>query len=275
MLEAKRIQELEEKVEKSHEIFEKAFQKFRPADTRLIWSGGKDSTLVLWMCKQYCDKKGVALPPAFTIDEGDAFLEIDEILKTYAQAWNVTLDWGRNENVLKAAHYTLNEDVVVADLNERNQAEIKRIGFDLTRFPFEAESYVGNHLMKTVVFNEYLEQHGVKAVFQGIRWDEQVARKDDAYEERVDAGYLTPAHTRYRPILHFTERDIWDATHHFKIPYCPLYEQGYRSLGAKTTSIKSVETPAWDQDLEHTEERAGRRQDKEDAMERLRKLGYM
>ncbi len=120
MLEAKRIQELEEKVEKSHEIFEKAFQKFRPADTRLIWSGGKDSTLVLWMCKQYCDKKGVALPPAFTIDEGDAFLEIDEILKTYAQAWNVTLDWGRNENVLKAAHYTLNEDVVVADLNERN-----------------------------------------------------------------------------------------------------------------------------------------------------------
>jgi phosphoadenosine phosphosulfate reductase len=46
-------------------------------------------------------------------------------------------------------------------------------------------------------------------------------------------------------------------------------------LGAKTTSIKSVETPAWEQDLENTEERAGRRQDKEEAMERLRKLGYM
>jgi phosphoadenosine phosphosulfate reductase len=91
----------------------------------------------------------------------------------------------------------------------------------------------------------------------------------------VDAADLTPAHTRYRPILHFTERDIWDATHHFEIPYCPLYEQGYRSLGAKTTSTKTCDIPAWEQDLENTVERAGRRQDKEAAMERLRKLGYM
>ena len=91
----------------------------------------------------------------------------------------------------------------------------------------------------------------------------------------VPAGELTPAHTRYRPILHFTERDIWDATLHFGIPYCPLYEKGYRSLGAKTTSTKSSDLPAWEQDLENTVERAGRRQDKEQAMERLRKLGYM
>jgi len=33
--------------------------------------------------------------------------------------------------------------------------------------------------------------------------------------------------------------------------------------------------PAWEQDLENTVERAGRRQDKEEAMDRLRKLGYM
>ena len=35
------------------------------------------------------------------------------------------------------------------------------------------------------------------------------------------------------------------------------------------------DTPAWEQDLEHTEERAGRRQDKEKTMARLRQLGYM
>jgi len=33
--------------------------------------------------------------------------------------------------------------------------------------------------------------------------------------------------------------------------------------------------PAWEQDLENTEERAGRKQDKEKIMERLRKPGYM
>jgi phosphoadenosine phosphosulfate reductase len=212
----------------------------------------------------------------FTIDEGDAFEEIDDILNKYEREWNIQLDWGRNEDVLKAANHTLNADVTVKDLNKRNQAEIKRIGLDLEKFPFEAESYVGNHLMKTVVFNTYLEDNNVKAVFQGLRWDEQPARKDDPYVEDVEAADLVPEHTRFRPILQFTERDVWDTTLHFNIPYCPLYEQGYRSLGAKTTSnIADQGVPAWEQDLENTIERAGRRQDKEEAMERLRMLGYM
>jgi phosphoadenosine phosphosulfate reductase len=215
------------------------------------------------------------MPKAFTIDEGDSFEEIDTFLKKYSKEWSIELDWGKNDDVLRAAGYKLNAEVQVKDLNERNQAEIRRIGFELEKFPFEAESYVGNHLMKTVVFNTYLEDNNVKAVFQGLRWDEQPARKNDEYVEDVPEAEMVPAHIRYRPILHFTERDIWDTTLHFQIPFCPLYKVGYRSLGAKTTSIKMADIPAWEQDLEHTEERAGRRQDKEKTMDRLRKLGYM
>ena len=276
MLSEERIKELEEKVQKSKDVIKQAYDRFDVKDMRLIWSGGKDSTLVTWICLQFCKENDLPLPKCFTIDEGDAFEEIDGILKKYTDEWNLVLDWGTNEDVLAAAGHTLNADVNVKDLNERNQAEIKRIGFDLEKFPFEAESYVGNHLMKTVVFNMYLEDNDVKAVFQGLRWDEQPARKKDDYFEDVEAGDLTPAHTRYKPILHFDERDIWDATLHFNIPYCSLYKDGYRSLGAKTTSnIAEEGVPAWEQDLENTVERAGRRQDKEKAMERLRKMGYM
>ena len=269
------FKELEEKIQKSKEIYKQAFDRFDSKDIRLIWSGGKDSTLATWICKQYCDETGTKLPKAFTIDEGDAFEEIDKILKDYTKEWSLELDWGRNEDVLKAAGYKLDAEVTVSELSERNQAEIKRIGFDLKAFPFEAESYVGNHLMKTVVFNTYLENDKVKAVMQGLRWDAQPARKNDPYFEDVEAADLTPAHTRFRPILQFTERDLWDATLHFKIPFCSLYKVGYRSLGAKTTSQKLAEEAAWEQDLENTVERAGRRQDKEATMERLRKLGYM
>ncbi len=276
MIDEKRVGELKGKIEKSKEVFRQAYDRFDVSQIRLIWSGGKDSTLTLWICRQFCRENNLPLPKAFTIDEGDAFEEIDELLKKYSKDWNVELDWGRNEDVLKAAGYKLNAEVLVKDLNERNRAEIKRIGFELDRFPFEAESYVGNHLMKTVVFNTYLEDNDVKAVFQGLRWDEQLARKKDEYFDDVEAADLVPAHTRYRPILHFTERDIWDTTLHFKIPYCPLYERGYRSLGAKTTSNIAAEgVPAWQQDLENTVERAGRRQDKETQMARLRQLGYM
>jgi len=275
MVDEKRAEELSEKVEKSKEIFRQAFEKFSPEEMRLIWSGGKDSTLVLWICRQFCQEKNLTLPKAFTIDEGDAFEEIDEFLKKYSKQWDVGLDWGKNEDVLKACNYKLGADVSVEDLNERNRAELKRIGFDQVKFPFEAESYAGNHLMKTVVFNTYLEDNNVRAVFQGLRWDEHPARKNDQYLEDVAAAELVPGHTRYRPILHFTERDIWDTTLHYDIPYCSLYRQGYRSLGVKTTSLKGADIPAWEQDLENTTERGGRRQDKEKAMQRLRKLGYM
>ncbi len=271
-----RVEELKEKIEKSKEIFQQAYEQFDAKDMRLIWSGGKDSTLTTWICKQFCEENNLQMPKAFTIDEGDAFEEIDEFLHKWSKEWGVELDWGRNEDVLKAANYILGAEVDVKDLNERNQQEIKRIGFDLDKFPFEAESYVGNHLMKTVVFNAYLEENSVKGVFQGLRWDEQPARKNDPYMEEVKAQDLVPAHTRFRPILHWEEQALWDATLYFDIPYCTLYEKGYRSLGAKTTSQIAVEgVPAWEQDLDNTVERAGRRQDKEAQMERLRMLGYM
>jgi len=263
-------------VEISKGIVRQAFERFKPEELGITWTGGKDSTLTLWIIRQVCEEKKLPLPKTMIIGEGDEFLEIEEFVERIKKEWNVPLEVCRNEDVLKAAHYKLNAPVKVRDLNDRNRAELERIGFDEEEFPFEAESYVGNHLMKTVVFNEFLERNKIKGIFQGLRWDEHPARFNDEYFEYKEGGYLMPEHTRIRPILHFTEKDLWDTYAAFKIPYCSLYEKGYRSLGAKTTSLISMEgVPAWEQDLENTEERAGRRQDKEKAMERMRKLGYM
>ena len=60
MVDAKRVEELQAKIAKSKEIFREAFDRFRPEEMRLIWSGGKDSTLVLWICRQFCEEKGPA-----------------------------------------------------------------------------------------------------------------------------------------------------------------------------------------------------------------------
>jgi len=272
----KRERQCAKLIEISKDIVRQAFDRFKPEDLGITWTGGKDSGLTLWIIRQVCLGKGVPLPKTMIIGEGDEFEEIEQFVERIKMEWNVPLEFCRNEDVLKAANYTLNAFVKVEKLNERNRAELKRIGFDEEEFPFEAESYAGNHLMKTVVFNQFLERNGIKGIFQGLRWDEHPARFNDEYFENKEGGDLVPEHTRIRPILHFTEKDLWNAYAAFKIPYCVLYERGYRSLGAKTTSLISVEgVPAWEQDLENTEERAGRRQDKEKAMERMRKLGYM
>jgi len=272
----KRKRQCAKLVEISKEIVRQAFDKFKPEELGITWTGGKDSGLGLWIIRQVCQGKGIPFPLTMIIGEGDEFEEIEQFVEKIKKEWNVPLEVCRNEDVLKAAKNTLNALVKVEDLNKRNQAELKRIGFEEDEFPFEAESYVGNHLMKTVVFNEFLERNGVKGIFQGLRWDEHPARFDDSYFEFKEGGHLIPEHTRIRPILHFTEKDLWDTYAAFHIPYCMLYERGYRSLGAKTTSLISLEgVAAWKQDLENTEERAGRRQDKEKAMDRMRQLGYM
>jgi len=265
-----------EAVAKSKEVVREAFKDFKVEDMAITWTGGKDSGLVLWIMRQVCQEDNIKLPKVMTISEFDVFEEIDEFIKEYEKKWNLDLEWCSNDDVIKAAGGKLMNIVKVSDLNERNQAELKRIDYKEDTFPFEAESYTGNHLMKTVEFNKYIERRNVKAVFQGLRRDEQPARLKDDYREKKEASHLIPEHIRIKPILHFDERLLWDTYAVYKIPYCILYEQGYRSLGAKSTSaIAEAGVPPWEQDLEHTTERAGRRQDKEQMMGRLRNLGYM
>jgi phosphoadenosine phosphosulfate reductase len=263
-------------VQKSKDVVREAFTKFNPADTGITWTGGKDSTLNLWIIRQVCVEDNIELPRVMTIDEGDAFPEITDFLISISKKWAIDLEWLCNFDVLKAAMSHLNNMVVVKDLNERNQAEVKRVGTGADSFTFEAESQEGNHLMKTVMFNQFVEKYNLKAMFMAMRRDEQAARKEDEYFIKKEGGLLMPEHYRISPILHFSERELWDTTHLYHIPYCPLYEIGYRSLGARTTSNPGeVGVPAWKQDLENVPERAGRRQDKEKAMERMRQLGYM
>jgi phosphoadenosine phosphosulfate reductase len=271
----KRKRQCAKLVEISKDIVRKAFEQFQLQELGITWTGGKDSGLSLWIVRQVSMEKGLSLPKTMIIGEGDEFEEIESFVERIKDEWQVPLEMCRNEDVLKAVGFKLNAPVKVRTLNERNRAELKRIGFDGEEFPFEAESYVGNHLMKTVVFNQFLEKNRIVGIFQGLRWDEHPTRFDDDYFEHKLGGPLQPEHTRIRPILHFTEKDLWDTYAAFEIPYCILYEHGYRSLGARTTSLKTANIPAWEQDLENTEERAGRRQDKEKAMERMRKLGYM
>lgn len=261
---------IEGKIEKSMTVIRQAFEEFPGDKIAVAWTGGKDSTLILWLAIQVCKKREYPLPKAMFINEGHVFEEMIEFVEEWSSEWGFEVDFVQNDDVLNLVE-NVGDPVYVSELSERNQMELERLGFEGDQFPFEPESYIGNHLMKTVAMNLYLEREGYEALITGIRWDEQESRADETYfSPRED-----PDHTRVHPILHFRERDVWEATHQLGIPYVKLYEAGYRSLGAKGTTEKPSDVPAWEQDLESTTERIGRRQDKEKIMERLRNLGYM
>ena len=61
-LSTERIAEPDEKTAKSKEIFAQAYDRFDVSDMRLIWSGGKDSTLTTWLCREFCRENNLPLP---------------------------------------------------------------------------------------------------------------------------------------------------------------------------------------------------------------------
>ncbi|MEW6003370.1 MAG: phosphoadenosine phosphosulfate reductase family protein [Nitrospirota bacterium] len=260
---------LEEKINFSKNIIREAIERF---NDRLViaWTGGKDSTTMLWLYKTTCAESGKPLPRCLFINEGDVFPEILEHVDAVKKMWEVQIIELKNDDVLNKIKQ-IGDIVKVDDLNERNKRELEHIGFKEKEFAFEPESFEGNHLMKTVPMKLFIEDNRIEAVSTAIRWDEQEARKEEVYlSERNN-----PPHTRVQPLLHFRERDIWNTIHKYKIPCCSLYELGYRSLGARCSTHKNSDIPAWKQDLENTPERVGRGQHKEKIMEQLRSLGYM
>ncbi|HUJ79430.1 MAG TPA: phosphoadenosine phosphosulfate reductase family protein [Nitrospiria bacterium] len=258
------------KIEQGKTVVREAFDRFNSEKVVVAWTGGKDSTVMLWLIREVCRERNCRIPDLIFINEGCVFEEVLAFKDQIERDWVLTIHEVRNEDVMRLVRKP-GDLVTVSDLGARNREELAKLNYTEPTFVWEPESYVGNHLMKTVAMNLFLEANTIAAMYTGVRWDEQSARSKEVYF----SPRQTPDHYRIHPILHFKERDIWNVIRTHQIPVNPLYAQGYRSLGTKDTTTKSSDMPAWEQDLENTTERQGRRQDKEGIMERLRELGYM
>jgi len=261
---------LEKKIEHSRQTIKETLVRFSYNLLYVSWSGGKDSTTLLWLYKDVCKEIGKSVPRAIFIDDGFVFDEAIELVNKVKKKWGVEVTVLKNIDVSGRAKKQ-GDLIKVEELNERNRKEVAKIGFTETSFPFEPESFLCSHLMKTVAMNDFIKENNVKAISTAIRWDEHKAR---AYENFSSLRF-NPEHIRIHPIIHLSEQDIWSVINANDIPFCSLYAQDYRSLGAKNATTKISDKPAWEQNLEDDLERIGRNQEKEEIIKRLRDLGYM
>ena len=92
----KRKRQCTKLIEISKEIVRQAFDKFKPEELSITWTGGKDSGLTLWIIRQVCQEKGIPLPKTMIIGEGDEFEEIEQFVERIKKEWNVPLEVCRN-----------------------------------------------------------------------------------------------------------------------------------------------------------------------------------
>lgn len=293
-------QSLDECLQKSVEVVKTAFQQYdNPA---IMWTGGKDSTLTMYVVHQVAEEFGYDIPPAIFIDHFQHFNDLYSFVENWSERFDIEVLMSQNNNVQSLVEEP-NDTIRVDDLSKENQNEVRDVlEYEGDTFPFLLDTEVGNHLLKTVPFHDTVEKHGFDAVFSGVRWDEQEARADETFFSPRQDSSMYPPHDRVHPILQYSEERVWDATWSLVVPeyvvdypsgyvpsnksdlpgdveledlpVSPKYFDGYRSLGSEVSTDKNSSEPAWLQDLD-TEERAGRAQDKEGVMERLRELGYM
>ncbi|KAJ1652057.1 3'-phosphoadenosine 5'-phosphosulfate sulfotransferase [Dispira simplex] len=104
----------------------------------------------------------------------------------------------------------------------------------------------------------------VEAVFIGTRRTDPHGVKLGTYAP-TDCDW--PRFMRINPIIDWTYDDIWCFLRQLRVPYCPLYDQGYTSLGDVTTTKPNPELHNPDQDCgydpawklhDHASERYGR-----------------
>lgn len=238
----------------------------RPA---VLWTGGKDSNLLLHLCLELARERDFGLPMALFIDHGQHFPETWSIIKAVVQKEDLPLVVASNERLvqaIKGGRREVNWDA----LPPEHQEEALRAGWRSGKVPLSLDTAVGSHLMKTVALHGVLREHRIDAVMTGIRWDENAARAGEVFFSPREA----PPHMRIHPLLPWTEREVWDYTLEAGLPIHPLYRRGYRSLDGVWDSALLDTRPAWQQDMGSSTERAGRARDKEQVMERLRALGY-
>jgi sulfate adenylyltransferase subunit 2 len=238
----------------------------------ILWSLGKDSNVVLWLCRKAFF--GHVPFPVMHVDTERKFKEMYDFRDRYAAEWGLNF---------------------IRELCPPQEAT------DPTLPPAARSAS-----RKTLGLKAAVEKHGFQGLILGIRRDEEAIRAKERYFSPRNADsswdlkdqppefwnqYMTSfpegTHVRVHPLLHWTEVDIWKYTKRENIPVIDLYfsrnGKRYRSLGDQDiTSPIGSDADTLDAiitELETTRvpERSGRAMDheSEDAFERLRAAGYM
>jgi sulfate adenylyltransferase subunit 2 len=253
-------------------IIREAYSRFR--NIALLWSIGKDSTTLLWLCRKAFF--GQIPFPVVHIDTSYKFKEIYSFREKYAKQWNLRLLVERN-------------DLALADGMNNTQGK-----------------FICCDKLKTQTLKTAIHKYNFQAILLGIRRDEHGIRAKERFfslrnaDQHWNYGTQEPElwdlyqtksstdhHFRVHPLLGWREIDIWNYIQQENIPVANLYfsknKKRYRSIGcepccaAVSSEANSLKKIIRELQTTKTSERSGRAQDKEDSynMQKLRSLGYM
>ena len=280
-------------------IIREAYREF--GSLVMLWSIGKDSTVLLWLARKAFF--GHVPMPLVHIDTHFKIPAMIQHRDELARKWKLNMIYGENTRALenRQTFPDGNIDRITCCKNLKSEALKHTLSGEWTRFRMD-------HSTGQYVQDKNREPY--TGVIVGVRADEEGSRSKERYfsprdkENDWDVGDQPPefwnqyktdfapgTHVRIHPLLDWTELNIWEYIGREKIPIIDLYfnkgnGKRYRSLGCGPCT-QQVDSNAVNVDeiieelrtgrFTNIAERSGRAQDKEDGggLETLRRDGYM
>lgn len=90
-------------------------------------------------------------------------------------------------------------------------------------------------LTKVEPLQRALDELDVKAWITGRRRDQSETRQNMPIFERDENGRL-----KVNPLANWTNKDVWTYTFKHEVPYNPLHDQGYTSIGDRPLTTKTI-----------------------------------
>lgn len=280
-------------------IFREAYREFK--SLAMLWSIGKDSTVLLWLARKAFF--GHVPFPLVHIDTSYKIPEMIEYRDKLAKEWKLNMVYGQNKEALEAKQTFPDGaiDRISCCKALKTEALKHTLAGDWPRYRL-------NHDKGEYEIDKNTEPY--TGVIVGARADEEGSRSKERYfsprdrNNDWDVGDQPPelwnqfktdfapgTHVRIHPLLDWTELNIWEYIERENIPITGLYfDRGegtrYRSLGcmpctspieSTAKNVKEVIEELRSGKLKNIAERSGREQDKEDGggLETLRVDGYM
>lgn len=181
------FQPLQKKLEKSADIIAEAERRFGREGVAVAWSGGRDSTALLWMIKSIYSG-GIPFR-VFVVDASSVSAEQIEFRGRIAKEWGM-------------------DRIVVIHAPEAEGAGAFRDAAGCCP------------LLDSVALRESVKQYDIRAVLTGTRWD----KRPSCSEETWFSGGEEPQ--RVNPLLHFMEKDVVKYTGDNAIPGCENFLGG-------------------------------------------------
>lgn len=279
-------------------ILREAYREFK--DLAMLWSIGKDSTVLLWLTRKAFF--GHVPLPLVHIDTHYKVPAMIKYRDELALKWKLNMVYGENSEALKNKQ-------TYPDGNVNRLTCCKNLKSEALKHTLSGEwqRYRMDHKLKKYVPDENREPY--TGVIVGVRADEEGSRSKERYfsprdkHNDWDVGDQPPefwnqyktdfapgTHLRIHPLLDWTELNIWEYIERENIPIIDLYfnrgdGKRYRSLGcypctnpvdSNAGNVTEIIEELKSGKFANVAERSGRAQDKEDGgLETLRRDGYM